>query len=103
VAARALEIATLRALGYGGFAIAFSVLLEAALLSVAGGLIGAFIAWALYDGVESGLGSDVFTLIVSPAMIGMGLLWALAVAFLGGLLPSVRAARWTVAQAMRAR
>ena len=103
VATRGQEIATLRALGYGGFAIAFSVLLEAALLSVAGGLIGAAIAWALYDGVESGLGSDVFIMIVSPAMIGMGVLWALAVAFLGGILPSLQAARWTVAEAMRAR
>ena len=103
VASRGLEIATLRALGYGGFAIALSVLLEAAALSVAGGLIGAGIAWALYDGVPSGLGSDVFVLTVSPAMIGVGVLWALAVAFLGGLLPSVRAARWSVAEALRAR
>ena len=103
VASRGLEIATLRALGYGGFAIALSVLLEAAALSVAGGLIGAGIAWSLYDGVESGLGSDVFTMTVTPAMIGMALLWALAVAFLGGILPSVQAARWSVAEAMRAR
>jgi ABC-type antimicrobial peptide transport system permease subunit len=36
-------------------------------------------------------------------MIGIGVLWALAVAFLGGLLPSVRAARWTVVDALRAR
>jgi putative ABC transport system permease protein len=103
VAARGLEIATLRAIGYGGLPIALSVLLEAALLSVGGALIGAGIAWALYDGVESGLGSDVFTMIVSPAMVGMGLLWALAVAFLGGLVPSIQAARWTVAEALRAR
>jgi putative ABC transport system permease protein len=103
VASRGLEIATLRALGYGGLAIALSVLLEAAALSVAGGLIGAGIAWALYDGVPSGLGSDVFVLTVSPAMIGIGVAWALAVAFLGGLVPSLQAARWSVADALRAR
>jgi putative ABC transport system permease protein len=103
VASRGLEIATLRALGYGGLPIALSVLLEAAALSVAGGLIGAGIAWTLYDGVPSGLGSDVFVLTVSPVMIGIGVLWALGVAFLGGLLPSIRAARWTVADALRAR
>jgi putative ABC transport system permease protein len=103
VASRALEIATLRALGYGGLAIALSVILEAAALSVVGALTGAAIAWALYDGVQSGLGSDVFTLMVSPAMIGMGVLWALGVAFLGGLMPSIQAARWTVAEALRAR
>jgi putative ABC transport system permease protein len=100
---RSREIATLRALGYGGFAVAASVILEAAALSVIGAVIGAFIAWALYDGVQSGFGSDVFTLMVSPAMIGMALLWAVAVAFLGGLLPSVQAARGAVADALRAK
>jgi putative ABC transport system permease protein len=103
VESRRSEIATLRALGYGGFAVAASVLLEAAALSVAGALIGAFIAWSLYDGVRSGFGSDVFTLTVSPAMVGIALLWAVAVAFLGGILPSIQAARSTVSDALRAR
>jgi len=53
--------------------------------------------------VQSGFGSDVFTLTVSPAMIGMAMLWAIAVAFLGGILPSIQAARWTVSEALRAR
>jgi putative ABC transport system permease protein len=103
VGARAMEIATLRALGYGGFAVAVSVLLEAAFLSVSGALIGAAGAWALYDGVQSGLGSDVFTLSVSPVMVGTAILWAIGVAFLGGLLPSLQAAGTTVSDALRAR
>jgi len=103
VAARGQEIATLRALGYGAFAVAVSVMLEAAALLAAGAMIGAAIAWELYDGVQSGFGSDVFALVVSPAMIGMALAWAIAVAVLGGLLPSIRAARWTVVEALRAR
>jgi putative ABC transport system permease protein len=103
VSARASEIATLRALGYSGLAVAVSVLLEAALLSVAGALIGAFIAWSLYDGVPSGFASDVFTLTVSPALFGTAVLWAIAVAFLGGILPSLGAAGSTVSDALRAR
>lgn len=103
VETRGREIATLRALGFGGFAVAVSVMLEAAALSVAGALIGASIAWALYDGVQSGFGSDVFRLIVSPPMIGMAMVWAVAVAILGGLLPSIQAARWTVTEALRAK
>jgi putative ABC transport system permease protein len=101
VESRRLEIATLRALGYGGAAVAFSVLLEAALLTAAGALLGATIAWAFYDGhyaVTMGV-----TLTVSAAMVGMALLWALGVALLGGILPSIRAARWTVSEALRAR
>ena len=103
VEARGREIATLRALGYGAFAVAVSVMLEAAALSLAGALIGAAIAWSLYDGVLSGLGSNVFTLMVSPSMIATAILWAIAVAVLGGILPSVQAARWTVSEALRAR
>ena len=103
VGSRAQEIATLRALGYSGLAVAVSILLEAALLSVSGALIGAFVAWGLYDGVRSGFGSDVFTLTVSPALFGTAALWAIAVAFLGGILPSLQAAGSTVSDALRAR
>jgi putative ABC transport system permease protein len=102
VEARAREIATLRAIGYGSFAVACSVILEASILSMIGALIGALIAWTLYDGVQASLGWDFFKLTVSPAMFGMGALWALAVSFLGGLLPSLRAARLTVTEALRA-
>jgi len=102
VAARGREIATLRAIGYGALPVAVSVLLEAVALSVAGAAIGAAIAWALYDGSEGGYGSNVFKLTVSPSLIGMALLWAIAVAFLGGILPSIRAARRPVVEALRA-
>ncbi|HEX3755582.1 MAG TPA: FtsX-like permease family protein [Rhizomicrobium sp.] len=102
VSTRGREIATLRALGYGAFPVAVSVILEAMLLSVTGALIGAAIAWSLYDGVQDGFGNNVFKLTVSPALIGMAVLWAVVVALLGGLLPSIRAARRPVVDALRA-
>jgi putative ABC transport system permease protein len=102
VASRAREIATLRAIGYGAFAVAMSVILEAVALSVTGALIGAAVAWTLYNGVEGSFGSSVFKLTVSPALFGMAILWAVAVALLGGLLPSIRAARRPVVEALRA-
>jgi putative ABC transport system permease protein len=102
VAARGREIATLRAIGYSAFPVAMSVILEAAALSLTGALIGAGIAWVFYDGVEGSFGSNVFKLTVSPALIGMAMLWAVAVAILGGLLPSIRAARRPVVEALRA-
>jgi putative ABC transport system permease protein len=102
VSARKSEIATLRALGYGGLPVAVSVILEAAALSLAGALIGAGFAWARYDGVIDGFGTDIFRMTVSPAMIGMAALWAIAVAFLGGILPSIQAARRPVSDALRA-
>jgi putative ABC transport system permease protein len=102
ISSRAREIATLRALGYGAFPVAVSVMLEAMLLSVAGALIGAGIAWALYDGKQSAFNNSVFHLSVSPAQIELGVIWAVVVALLGGLLPSVRAARLPVVDALRA-
>jgi len=99
---RGREIATLRALGYGAFPVAVSVVLEAMLLSVAGALIGAGIAWALNDGKQNVFGNSVFYLSVSPAQIKLGLIWALMVALLGGLFPAIRAARRPVVEALRA-
>lgn len=102
VSTRGREIATLRALGYGAFPVAVSVILEAVVLSVAGALIGAGIAWALYDGKQDLFGNSVFHLSVSPAQIELGVIWAIAVALLGGLFPSIRAARRPVVEALRA-
>jgi putative ABC transport system permease protein len=102
VSTRGREIATLRALGYGAFPVAVSVILEAMLLAVIGALIGAAIAWALYDGKQDLFGNSVFHLSVSPAQIRLGVIWAVAVALLGGLFPSIRAARRPVVEALRA-
>ncbi len=102
VSTRGREIATLRALGYGAFPVAVSVILEAVLLSMAGALIGAGIAWSLYDGKQDLFGNSVFHLSVSPAQIQLGVIWAIAVALLGGLFPSIRAARRPVVEALRA-
>jgi len=102
VSARGREIATLRALGFNAFPVAVSVILEAMLLAVIGALIGAAIAWALYDGKRDSLGTIVFILSVPPAMVGLGILWAVVLALLGGLLPAIQSARRPIADALRA-
>jgi len=102
IGSRRQEIATLRALGYGAFPVAASVIAESVFLAVAGALIGAAIAWLLYDGQQDSLWINVFYLTVSPSMAGLGILWAVVVALLGGILPSIRAARRPVAEALRA-
>ena len=60
------------------------------------------IAWALYDGKQDLFGNSVFHLSVSPAQIQLGVIWAAVVALLGGLFPSIRAARRPVVEALRA-
>jgi putative ABC transport system permease protein len=102
VSTRGREIATLRALGYGALPVAISVILEAVLLSVGGALIGAGLAWAFYDGKQDAFNNSVFHLSVSLQQFELGVIWAAAVALLGGLLPSIRAARRPVVEALRA-
>ncbi len=102
VSVRGREIATLRALGFSAFPVAVSVLLESVLLAVLGAVIGSAIAWALYSGNQKNFGSMVFTLTVSLETVSLGIICAAVVAILGGLPPSVRAARRPVADALRA-
>ena len=106
VSARTVEIATLRAIGFGAGGVVSSVLVEALLLSLTGALIGASVAWLLFNGNQVGIGNNVGTLVfqmrITPALLGTGVLMACAVGLLGGLLPALRAARMPVATALRA-
>jgi putative ABC transport system permease protein len=106
VSSRAVEIATLRALGFGATGVVVSVLTESLLLALAGATIGSAIAWAIFSGdtisIGGGSGSIVTQLAFTPATIVTGFTWAGTVAFLGALLPAVRAARLPVATALRA-
>jgi putative ABC transport system permease protein len=107
VAARGLEIATLRAIGFGALPVLLSVMFEAVLLSLLGGVIGALLAWALFNGHSvSTLGGAfaqvVFKLTVTPTLLVTGIIWACIIGVLGGLFPALRAARLPVADALRA-
>ncbi len=107
VSTRLVEIATLRAIGFGAAAVVVSVLVEALLLSLAGAILGAGLAWLFFNGnTVNTLGGNftqiVFHLTVSPWLIGIGVVWALIIGAIGGLFPAVRAARLPVATALRA-
>ena len=101
VDSRVREIATLRAIGYGGFAVAISVVLEAVVLSVIGAAIGASIARLVFDGRWQAIFNAVFTLSISAQLVALGIAWAVFIAVLGGLAPALRSARLPVAEALR--
>lgn len=106
VNARAREVATLRAIGFGAAPVLVSVVLEAMLLALLGGALGASAAWLLFhDYAVSTLGANfsqvVFRFDVSPALLGTGVRWALAIGLIGGLLPAARAAQLPVTAALR--
>lgn len=107
VAARTREIATLRALGFGAFPVVVSVLVEALMLGLAGALLGALIGYLAFNGVEtSTLNMRSFTQVafsfrVTGELLLWGCVYALALAFIGGVLPAIRAARLPIAGGLR--
>ena len=100
VSARTREMATLRAIGYGGLPVALSVVLEAHLFAFAGAAIGEGTAWALLDGRQVAKLEVVYQLFVSPHLIFSGFGLAGLLALLGSVLPASRAARLDVAKAL---
>jgi putative ABC transport system permease protein len=107
VAGRAREIATMRALGFRGLPVVIAVMLETMLLALLGGMLGAAIAWIVFNGYTvSTLGNNfsqvVFQFRVSPTLLWSGLKWALGIGLVGGLFPALRAARLPVTEALRA-
>lgn len=107
VATRAREIATLRALGFGGLPVVASVMIESLLLALAGGAIGAVLAYLLFNNVSvSTLSANftqvVFSFKVTPRLVVNGLVIALVIGMVGGFLPALRAARMPITTALRA-
>jgi putative ABC transport system permease protein len=102
VESRQREIATLRALGFNGVPVMTSVLIESLLLALPGALLGALIAWFLFNGNFVNSGSLLFRLSVTPYLLALGVVLGLAIGLVGGSLPALRAARLPVAEALRA-
>jgi putative ABC transport system permease protein len=101
VAARAVEIATLRAIGFGGFPAFVGTLIESLVLAAIGGVIGAAATYLIFDGLTASTLGGSFTQVVfafrlSAALIWQGVLLALVVGLLGGLFPAIRAARMPI-------
>ena len=106
VAARARELATLRALGFGSFPTALATLLESVALAFLGGVLGCAIAWLALNGFQAStlaasFSQVVFNFAVTPDLLAQGITAALAVGLVGGIFPAVRAATARVTVALR--
>jgi putative ABC transport system permease protein len=107
VASRTREIATLRALGFRGGPVVVSVLTEALLLALAGGVIGGAIAYVGFNGFRTStmnwqtFSQVAFAFAVTPRLVVSGITYALLMGLLGGIFPAIRAARLPVVTALR--
>jgi putative ABC transport system permease protein len=107
VAARTVEIATLRAIGFGSGTVALAILIEAMLLALAGAVLGVVLAYYAFNGLTiSTLGGALFDTQVVYSLTVTGWITVAAVAIacalglLGGSLPALRAARMSVVDAL---
>jgi putative ABC transport system permease protein len=106
VADRGREIATMRALGFGGPSVVFSFLLEALLISFVGGALGCVAVLRLNGLTTSTINFQTFSNLafafkITPDLFIMGIVFALAMGVFGGIFPAIRAARLPVATALR--
>lgn len=106
IAARARELATLRALGFGSFPTALATLLESVALAFLGGVLGCTIAWLALNGFQAStlaasFSQVVFNFAVTPDLLAQGITAALIVGLVGGVFPAVRAATARVTVALR--
>ena len=106
VSIRSVEIATLRALGFGSTPVVISVMVEALLLAMLGGLLGGTIAYLLFNGyTTSTIGATFsqvsFNFSVTKDLIFQGIIWSCVLGVIGGLFPSITAARQPITVALR--
>lgn len=107
VARRTKEIGTLRVLGFGRFSILVAFLLESVAVALIGAGIGVLLAMPL-NLVSTGTSnwatfSEIaFNFRVTPDLVLLALIFGAIIGFVGSLLPSIRASRLRIVEALRA-
>jgi ABC-type antimicrobial peptide transport system permease subunit len=107
VANRTVEIGTLRSLGFKRRSILSAFLIESMIIAISGAVVGLFIASFLQFFTISTLNFQSFSELsfsfaLSPSIIISCLIFAVLMGFFGGFLPSVRASRLKIVDALRA-
>lgn len=106
VAERGREIATMRAVGFSTWNVILSFLFEALLISFLGGIIGCLAVLPLNGLTTSTMNFQTFSNVafafkITFDLLLLGVLFALVMGVLGGLLPAIRAAVQPVSVALR--
>ena len=107
VSTRTIEIATLRAIGFSSVPIVISVMIEAVILALMGGALGALFSYIVFNGFTvatlnpAAFSQVAFDFNVSTEIIYLGMTWAVVIGFFGGLLPALSAAFIPITTALR--
>lgn len=106
VAYRSREIATLRVIGFSKPSILTSFVFESVLLSLLGALVG-IILMLPFNGMTTGTNNPltfseaVFSLRMTPAVVGAAVLFAIVMGLFGGIAPAWHAARREILVSLR--
>ena len=107
VSSRLVEIGTLRALGFNGFTVLMALMIEALILSILGGALGAGIAFVLFNGYTvstlagGSFSQTAFNFAVTGEVVGQGMTLAIIVGLIGGIFPAWNASRRDITEALR--
>jgi putative ABC transport system permease protein len=102
VDARRREMATLRAIGFGTGSIGIATLLESLMVAIPSAILGLLAAWIFFNGNQVSSAGQSFQLVISTRLALLGVIWALVMGFVGGLLPALRTARASVTAGLAA-
>jgi len=98
---RTSELAVLKAIGVTDRSVLFLVLGEAVMIALFGGLLGLLLAWLAIPVLSVALNGLLPPLLLSKTMLSLGLLFAVFVGVVSGLIPGIGAMRMRVVTALR--
>jgi putative ABC transport system permease protein len=98
---RTSELAVFKAIGFSDRAVLFFVLAESLVIALIGGLLGLALAVLAVPALATALNGLLPSLVLAPAILGLGLVVAIAVGIISGLLPGITAMRMRVVNALR--
>jgi len=98
---RISELGVLKAIGFSDRSILFFVLAESLVIALIGGVVGLGLALLAVPLLGAALNGLLPALVLSPAILSLGLLVAVLVGALSGVLPGIGAMRMRVVNALR--
>ncbi len=98
---RTSELAVFKAIGFSDRAVLSFVLAESLVIALIGGLLGLALAVLAVPALATALNGLLPSLVLAPAILGLGLVVAIAVGIISGLLPGITAMRMRVVNALR--
>jgi putative ABC transport system permease protein len=98
---RTPELAIFKAIGYSDRAVLFFVLAESLVIALIGGVLGLLFSVGAVPVLAKGLNGLLPTLVLSPSTLVLGVILAIVVGLISGMLPGLTAMHMRVVNALR--